>query len=412
MAGRLKSMPADVHVHTPQPARQLSVHISRGLVFGGLGRALLIIGGLCCCALGSPAQTSEPTGVDQPSSSWTAITDYKSDNLFPTRLPVRVIESHNENGLRALDSRLVQIQGTDGQLENYQDIEIETMQIDATTVRTVTRTFGSDVNGKRMLVQVTEEVKHILPGDASSVVRVCFNPDANGRLQPVQRDIVETRNTRQELEETNTTVMLPSVDGGLAPAFRTHETRKRATDGALETEKTTLLPDLNGKWQVSEIRRDTVTPEANGRSIEEAVFRPDAEGNLPQTSRVLSHEAESVTGKKQSSVETYSVDLPGTTRYGNLYLTERETSNSIYTVTGEERIEKKLEQINPGDPNAGLLVSVVVNDRMILGPTGEQSIVTMRARDSNGNFGIVSVDTTASDRIPISQIQQTPEQPK
>ena len=71
-------------------------------------------------------------------------------------------------------------------------------------------------------------------------VRVTYNPDVNGRLQPVQREIVETKKISKDVEETNTTVMLPNINGGLAPAFKTHELRKRAANDTVETEKTTL----------------------------------------------------------------------------------------------------------------------------------------------------------------------------
>jgi hypothetical protein len=119
-----------------------------------------------------------------------------------------------------------------------------------------------------------------VPGDDSNIVRVTYNPDANGRLQRVQREIVETKKIGKDLEDANTTVMLPSVNGGLAPAFKMRELRKRAANDTVETEKTTWLPDVNGKWQLSEIQQNTTTQEAKGRKIEEKVSRPDAEGKL------------------------------------------------------------------------------------------------------------------------------------
>jgi hypothetical protein len=77
---------------------------------------------------------------------------------------------------RTLDKRSVEIRGTDGHFEPYQDIEREDLRVDASTVRTAMRTFARDVNGRKALVQVTEEEKHILPGDYSNIVRVTYNP--------------------------------------------------------------------------------------------------------------------------------------------------------------------------------------------------------------------------------------------
>ena len=224
---------------------------------------------------------------------------------------------------------------------------------------------------------------------------------------------METKKIGKDLEETNTTVMLPSANGGLAPAFKARELRKLAQNDTVETEKTTWLPDVNGKWQLSEIRHTIATPGAKDRSIEERVFRPDAEGKLGEISRVVSRESQSASGEQRSVVESYSTDVPGAARDGSLHLVERKTSTESSSSTGQRATEQKVEQINPGDPGSGPRLSLLVDGRMVPGPLGEQSTVTIRARDSNGNFGVVSVDTTTSDRVPTIRIQQTPaEQPK
>jgi len=381
-----------------------SCHTSSVVAFGCV---LVVIGAYCFCP-STFAQTSDSRTAEEPTKSWTATTDLKAGEPSPEHIPVRVIESHNQNGNRTLDERSVEIRGTDGHFEPYQDVEMETLTVDASTVRTTMRTFAWDVNGAKALVQVTEEEKHILPGDDSNIVRVTYNPDVNGRLQAAQREIVETKKIGKDLEETNTTVMLTNINGGLAPAFKTHELRKRAANDTVETEKNTWLPDVNGNWQLSEIRQSITTQEAKDRKIEERVFRPDGEGKLGQISRVVSQESESTSGEKRNSVETYSIDVPGTTRDGRLHPVERKSSTERLSSTGEQATEEKVEQINPGDPGAGLRVSVLVDGRMVPGPSGEQSTVIIRMRDSNGSFGIVSADTTKSDRIPTIQVQQTP----
>jgi hypothetical protein len=219
---------------------------------------------------------------------------------------------------------------------------------------------------------------------------------------------METKNISKDLEETNATVMLPSINGGLAPAFKTHELRRLAANDTVEIEKTTWLPDVNGKWQVSEVRQAAARQEGTNRTTEERVSRLDPEGKLGEVSHVVSQESESTSGEKRSVVETYSIDVPGTTRDGRLHLVERKTSTESSNSTGDRATEQKVEQTNAGDPGSGLRVSVLVNGRMVPIPSGEKSTVTIRARDSNGNFGIVSVDTTKADRIPTIQIQQTP----
>ena len=371
-----------------------------GVAFGCV---LVMIGSYSFCP-GVFAQTSDSQTTEEPTRSWTSTTDLKGNNVNSER----IIESHSQTGNRTLEERSVEIRGSNGHFEPYQYIEKETLQVDTTTMRTTTRTFGRDVNGSKTLVQVVEEETHTLPGGDSNVIRITSNPDVNGKLQPVQRKIMETKTVSTEVEETNATVMLPSANGGLAPASKTHAIRKRAANDTVETETTTWLLDVNGKWQLSEIRQNTTRQEAKDRRIEERVFRSDAEGKLGEVSHVVSQDSESTSGEKRSVVETYSIDVPGNSQDGSLHLIERKTSTDSSSSTGERATELKVEQTNPGDPGAGLRVSVLVDGRMVPGPSGEQSTVTIRARDVNGTFAIVSVGTTSSDKVPTIQVQQTP----
>jgi hypothetical protein len=370
---------------------------------------LLAVAAYLCLGLGVSAQTADSQTTEDANKSWTATTDSKRKDVNPTR----IVESHSQNGNRTVDKRSVQIPGSGGHFEPYQDIETETLQVDATTVRKTTRTFGRDVNGRKALVQVTEEERHTLPEGTSNVVRITSNPDANGRLQPVQREIVETKKIGTDAEETKTTVMLPNIEGGLAPVLKTDELRKRGANDTVESQKTTLLADGAGNWQLSEIRHSTTRQDNNTRSTEERVFRRDAEGNLSEVSRVVSKDSESSSTDKRETVETYSIDVPGVTRDGNLHLVERATTAQRTSATGEQITEKQLEQPNPGDPDSGLRVSVSINDTVRPVPSGEQATQTISARDANGSFGVVSVDTTKSDKVLTIQVQKTPsEEPK
>ena len=88
------------------------------------------------------AQTSDSQTGDAD-KSWTTTTESQSDNVNPTR----TTESHTRNGNRTLDSQSIQRRGLDGHFEAFQDIEKETVKVDATTVRTTTRAFARDADG-------------------------------------------------------------------------------------------------------------------------------------------------------------------------------------------------------------------------------------------------------------------------
>jgi len=442
--------------------------------------ALLLAIGACLC-LGPRlfAQIPDSLMAEEASKSSTVIPDLKSSNANPTR----ILENHIHNGDPTLDKRSVQIRGLDGHFENYQYIETETLPLDAVTLRTATRTFIRDGNGRKTLVQVTEEERHAGAGADWHAVRITSDADLNGRLQPLQRESVETTRIGMDVEETKTTVMRPSVNGGWVPVLKTDEFLRREANDTVESEKTTLLPDGTGKWQITEIRQGTTRLEAYNRSTEERVLRPDpegrlsevsrivskesestsggekrnlmetysvdvpgttrdgslhmverttstqrtsatsdqaasqeeervcrpdSEGRLSEVSRVVSKESESTSGEKRTLVETYSADVPGITRNGSLRLVERATTTQRATATGDQATSQLVEHIDHGNPESGLRVSILINDTVHPGPSGEQVERTIRLRDANGNFGIVSVDTTKADPIPTIQVQQMP----
>src|SRR5260370_34817702 len=369
---------------------------------------LLALAVYCYASAALWAQTSDSPPGDA-ANSWTATTESQSGNLNTTR----TIESHTQSGNRTLDKQSLQRRGADGQFEPYQDIEKETVQLDATSVRTTTRTFGRDANGAKTLVQVIEEEKHTLPGGDSNVVRAISNPDGNGKLQLIQRQIEETKRTSEDVEETKTTMMLPSVNGGLAPAMKMQERRQRGANDTVESQQTTLLPDGAGNWQVSEIRQATTRQEGKSGSTEERISRRDSEGKLREASRTVSNESESASGEKRDTVETYSVDVPGSAGDGSLHLVERTITAQHATSTSQQITEQQVEQPSPGDPGSSLRVTILTTDTVRPSPSGAQATRTVQERDANGGLRVLFVDTTKSDNIHAIQVQIAPsEKPK
>src|ERR1035441_395654 len=142
----------------------------------------------------------------------------------------------------------------------------------------------------------------------------------------------------------------------------------------------------DGNWQASEVRNTTTKQEGDNRSTEERVSLPDSEGKLVEVSRTVSKEAEVAPGEKRNTVESYSVSVTGATPDGSLHLVERATTNQRTSSTGQQVSEQKVEQSNPGDPGAGLQVTVMTTDTMRTDPSGAQSTRTVRARNANGSY--------------------------
>jgi hypothetical protein len=366
--------------------------------------ASLATGALFCLALAGWAQTPDPQAGDQ-NKSWKATTE--SQHSGDTN-PTRTVESHTQSGNRTVDKQSVQRRGPNGDFEPYQDIEKESVQVNATTVRTVVRTFATDGNGQKTLVQVTEEEKRSLPGGAATVERTTSNPDLNGRLQVVRREIQDTKKTSSEVEETKTTVLLPGGNGGLAPAMQVQESRKRSGDHMIEFQKSTLLPDGNGNWQIGEARQGTIKEDGKNRVSEEHVSRPGSDGKLAEVSRTVGKESESATGEKRNTIETYSTDVPGSAPDGKLHLVERVTTAGRTGSSGGQTTEQQVENVNPGDPGAGLRVTAKTTDTVRAGASGTQATRTIQVRDGNGNLGVVAVDTTKSDNAHAVQVEIAP----
>ncbi len=366
------------------------------------------IAAFLCSALTLWGQTSDSQAGDADSAnkSWNVTTESQGGSVNPTR----TLKSHTQSGNRTVDNQSVQRRGANGDFEPYQDIEKTTVQVSPTTVRTTTRTFGRDSDGAKTLVQVTEEEARTLPGGDSNIVRTTSNPDANGRLQLVQRQIEETKKIGKNVEETKTTVMLPSINGNLAPAMKTEERREQSANDTVISQKTTLVADGTGKWQVGEVRQSTTRQDGNGkdRTTEERVSRPDADGKLGEISRTVTKDSENAPGEKRNTVETYSVDVPGSTRDGSLHLVERATTAQRTTSTGQQTTARQVERADPGNPDSGLQVSIVTNDTVRPGSSGARATQTIQLRDSNGNFEVVSVDTSKSDNTHAVQVQIAP----
>jgi hypothetical protein len=370
---------------------------------------LLLVGLAPLCAVGQTQSSSDNSSSDT-NQSWTVTTRKQ----LPSSLnPIRTSESHTEAGSRTVDTQSIENLGMYGRYAPYLDVQKETVKVDATTVRTVERAFGRDSEGRKTLVQVTEEERRSLPGGEVKVVRTTSNPDANGVLKAVQREIQDTRQTSPNVQETKTTMLTPSTEGGLAPSMQTEERQTKSNDHNIDFRKSTRLLDLNGKWQVSEVREGTITDDGKDRTKEERVLRPATDGNLSVVERTVSKESENSAGEKRDTVETYSTDVPGSAVERSLHLNQRVTTVHRKSEDGGQSTEKQVEQRNPAEPSDSLRVTEKTIDIVRPGFDGTtRGTETIRSLDSNGNFGVVSVDTRKQDTAPVVQVDIAPAKPR
>ena len=210
--------------------------------------------------------------------SWTATTENSVTNANPSR----TTESHAKSGNRSVDKQTVEVLGPNGGYQPDFETEKETVRVDATTTRTVVRTYFWDENRRRKLAQVTEEEARSTASGDAQVVRTTSSSDLNGNLRVVQREAADTRKTSPDVQETKTTIYLADGNGGFTTARQTQELQMHSADHKLEEKKTTLLPDGNGNWKVGEVKERTIQEDGKNRTIEERVSRPDSDGRLSE----------------------------------------------------------------------------------------------------------------------------------
>jgi hypothetical protein len=360
--------------------------------------SVILFVGSAVCARG---QEGQPNKTEEP---WTATTQTSTDHANPSR----TLESHSKSDNGSVDKQRVEVLGSDGRYQPYYDTETETIQLNATTTRTVVREYRWDTNGQRNLLQVTEQESQSSANGDTHVVSTTSSADVNGNLRVAQREVADTKKPSQDVQETRTTVYINDGTGGFTPSQQTRELQTSGADHSVAVKKTTLLPGANGNWQVFEVKEKTIKEDdAKNRTSEESVSRSDVDGRVSEVSKTMSHETENADGERSATAETYTPNVPGMAGDGKLHLTERSTSvqnKDADKKTGEQRIE----QPKPGNPTDGLQVTAKTKYTVHYAANGTQQTKTIQTRDASGNFSVISVETEKSDQVPAQQEQKAP----
>ena len=343
------------------------------------------------------------TGSNNADQSWTVTTVAKGPGA-----PLRTTEKCTKSGSKTLCEKNVEVHGADGYRPSFYT-ETETDQEDATTTRSIQRSYRPDGNGRKQLVQVTEEETNHLPNGESDVARTTSKPNPEGNLQIVEREDVETRKSGPDSQEIkSTTYRINSdgnVNGNMAAVRQTDERQKRGDNDSTETTKTTKSADSGkGSLALAEISEKVVKQDGENRTTEESISVPDAGGNLAEVSRTVVKDTQSH-GQNVETAETYSLDVPGKSRDGQFHLIQRVTTVRSGDA-GRTTTEQQIEQIDP----AGLDLKVMTktSDVATSGPAGTEETKTTRARNPDGTFSVSSVETSNSDKAPGTELQSSP----
>lgn len=219
------------------------------------------------------AQTTQDSFNAQTSSI--TVTDQLPASFNPSRTKV----TREQSGNRIVEKTAVETMGPDGHYKPYLDVEKETVKVKATTVHIVERSYARDPDGRKQLVQVKEEESRALPGDEVETVRTTSNPDLNGGLRIVKKEIEDRKSTGPNVWETNTLVFTRNADERLAESARV-ERREIQTDHTVQFRQSTLVQDGSGHWQAYEVREGIIKQNGTNRTSKETVLRPGSDGKM------------------------------------------------------------------------------------------------------------------------------------
>jgi hypothetical protein len=339
-------------------------------------------------------------------SSWTATS--QQGNPDSAINPTRTTQTHTENNGRIIDKTTIEKLGPDGQYMPYSETERESVRINDTTVRNIERSYGTDADGHRSLIQQTQEVSAHLPNGEEKLTRTTSSPDADGRLQVVRQEKEDSRQISSAVRVTNTSVLTPDGNGGMSAAVQTEQRETKSNDGTVQSTKSTLLPDGNGAWKLSEVRESTTKPDGAGSSrTEQSIFRPDADGHLAVVQRKVEHQTQG-SGEKRDTTEMYSTNVPGQAGDDHLQLVQRETTVQRASDAAQSTT-RQVERPNPGDPTGDLRITEDAIDIVRPGSGGNANEShTVLVPDSDGRLGQVWVDIGKTSDPAAVQIDTKP----
>jgi len=344
--------------------------------------------------------TSDNSGA--ANQSWSSSTQQSDPS--GTQNPTRITASHVESDGRTIDKQSVQGL-SDGRYQPYLDVETESVRVDAETVKTVRRSYARNPDGQRTLTQVTEEEKRGSANGEQKITRSTSNPDANGNLQVISREVEDSIQVAPGIRNISTTLLAPDSNGGFSAVSKSEQREARTGEHTVEYKKSTSLPDGNGGWQVSEIRQGKITGEGKDRSVDETVLRPDLNGSFAVTDRTVTKQSQNEPGEKKQTVESYSTNLPGAAPDGRLQLTQRATTVQRSGAGGVQTTEQEVQQPVPADPGAGLTTTQKVIDIVRPGVDNTKTESrTIQSRAPSGRMDVVWVDTANVQSTPSVQV--------
>ncbi len=274
------------------------------------------------------------------------------DALSPVVNPYRVEATSTTTGDRTFRTSILQRPSPEGRLADSVILEEETIRESPTTSRRLQKLFNQSDRGRVLVETVEEETVERTPG-IQTVTRVTSKPDLNGNQEVTRREVEEIVRSGSNSSRTESTVFLPSVNGGFQSVSQTRRTESRNQAGELTIDQEQHVRyGERGAWNLLE--RVTRIVEKD-REVEE-VHRLDSQGKLPLSQRSIIRRWQDPDGQRHEVTEVYSRNLQGlpVSSDSELPLDRRITVRYAPESKQATRVVKEIEQRLVADPSGGL----------------------------------------------------------
>jgi len=315
---------------------------------------------------------------------------YSSAGLAPSR----TVEQRTESGGRQTVVLTTELSGPDGRWMAVEEIATETSRDRNGTERTRRDVFGFDADRRRVLREATDiTAEPSINGIARSVenTRVV---DINGGLGLSTRRIEERNTVDSDVRQTSTTLLTRGAEGLLRETERTANTERQVAPALVRHETSHWLRDANGAWMpIASHTADVRRTGPNERVEEETLQRPDLNGRLTASERIVTRRSEA-NGLEQATIERYSQNAEGFVRTGErLALEERIRRSTTATSTGHSMVEEveARNRVSPGDPMRIVRRTVVTVRRVA--PDRQATERQVFELDINGRMTLVHTET-------------------
>jgi len=345
----------------------------------------------------SSSQLSAQTQRDPASelgNLWNLTANQSTDeNLGPR-------PAHSELNGHVTDRQTTARVGFDGHYAPYLASERDTLRVDATTLRTTSRTFSTDSDASRTLTQLTEEEQQTLPDGTVKTTRTISSADSHGRVHVTRRETEEVRQISPTVRESEMTVSDSSSETGVATVSKIELHESRASEHIVEFRRSVLLPDGHGGWQPSEIREGQTKDDGHNRTTEERVSKPMADGKMMLVTRIVTTKTEVAPGQTLEVVETYSG------AEGAQQLERRVTTFRWPRPQGGEFVEEQVEQRS--SPAELLMPGQKRKDVVLPGFVLASQIESTAPAYIPSGDRVISIDTKTGERSTVNVNTSTP----